>query len=333
MKPKSSFTAPDGGPKLSLLQGGSGSLSERLSQQLEAARGTISRRPPVGELVLSRGWSPDSEAVLYHGDCMNLLRTIPSQSVQLVVSSPPYNIGKSYEKRTALQDYLDWQTEVLQECERVLADGGNLAWQVGNHIDKRTNEVIPLDALFWPILSKLGLRSRNRIIWTFEHGLHASTRFSGRHETILWFQKGTDGYFDVNPIRIPQKYPNKRYFKGPRVGQLSGNPLGKNPGDVWAIPNVKHNHPEKTIHPCSFPIELAERLVLTMSQPGDWVLDPFGGVGSSLIASVLHGRRGAIAELNFEYLEVARKRLDQAIEGSLDARPLGKPIYQPTKVA
>jgi len=198
---------------------------------------------------------------------------------------------------------------------------------VGNYVDKKTGEVIPLDALFWPILHDLGLQSRNRIIWTFDHGLHAKRRFSGRHESILWFSKGSDAYFNIDPIRVAQKYPNKRYFKGPKKGELSCNPNGKNPGDVWNIPNVKHNHPEKTEHPCSFPIELAERFVLSMSRPGDVVLDPFGGVGSTVVASVLHGRVGVMAEIEEKYVKVAEERLLMASEGTLLARPMGRPIY------
>lgn len=252
---------------------------------------------------------------------------MPDASVRLIVSSPPYNIGKSYEKKSPLGTYLAWQKQVLQECERVLMPGGSICWQVGNYIDKRTGEVIPLDALFWPMLHDLGLLSRNRIVWTFEHGLHATRRFSGRHESVLWFSKGIDACFNVDPIRVAQKYPNKRYFKGPRKGELSGNPSGKNPSDVWNIPNVKHNHPEKTEHPCSFPIELAERFVLSMSNPGDTVLDPFGGVGSTVVAAVLHGRRGVMAETDARYVEVVRERLVRASNGTLLARPMGKPIY------
>jgi len=301
----------------------------RLDAQLEAAKGIEALRPATGALEVAGEWDASADAVLYSGDCMDLLRDIPSGSVQLVVSSPPYNIGKSYEKRSPLNDYMEWQTRVLAEAVRVLAPGGHLCWQVGNYVGG--GEVIPLDVMFHPAIRALGMKSRNRIIWSFEHGLHASKRFSGRHETILWFSKGNDYFFDVDPVRVPQKYPNKRYFKGPRKGELSCNPLGKNPGDVWSIPNVKYNHIEKTEHPCQYPIELVERLVLTMTQPGDWVLDPFGGVGSAATAAVLHGRRGAMAELDEKYLEVARERLEQAQAGELLARPMGRPIHGQAK--
>lgn len=302
-------------------------LTARAEQQLAATKSPDALRPATGTLHVATQWQPDVDAVLFTGDCLDFLRSVPTASVQLIVSSPPYNVGKSYEKRLSLDAYLEGQQKVLAECARVLAQTGSLCWQVGNYVEPRTREVIPLDALFWPILHNLGLYSRNRIVWTFDHGLHATRRFSGRHESILWFSKSNTPFFDVDPVRVPQKYPNKRHFKGLRKGELSGNPKGKNPGDVWAIPNVKSNHPEKTIHPCSFPIELAERLVLSMSRPGDVVLDPFGGAGSTVVAAVLHGRIGMMSESDTVYIEVARNRLKAAETGNLQARPIGRPIH------
>ncbi len=159
--------------------------------------------------------------------------------------------------------------------------------------------------------------------------MHCSKRFSGRHETILWFTKTDDYYFNLDPIRIPQKYPDKKHFKGPNKGKLSGNPLGKNPTDVWDIPNVKANHVEKTLHPCQFPIELVERLLLSMTRKGDFVYDPFIGVGSTAIAALRHNRRVAGADVERKYLDVANERLKLEEKGILKTRELGKPIYDP----
>ena len=145
----------------------------------------------------------------------------------------------------------------------------------------------------------------------------------------MWFTKGDDYYFDVDPIRVPQKYPGKKYFKGPKSGQYSCNPLGKNPGDVWDIPNVKSNHVEKTEHPCQFPVELVERLILSMSNEGDWVLDPFLGVGSSVIAAIRHRRLGMGADTVARYIDIARERARAAMSGSLRVRPMGTPKYDP----
>jgi adenine-specific DNA-methyltransferase len=131
---------------------------------------------------------------------------------------------------------------------------------------------------------------RNRIIRTFGHGVHASRRFSGRHETILWYTKGHNYHFDLDAVRVPQKYPGKRHYKGSKKGEWSGNPLGKNPSDLWEIPNVKFRHIEKTSHPCQFPIALVQRLIRALTKPGELVVDPFVGSGSSAAAAVLEKR-------------------------------------------
>jgi adenine-specific DNA-methyltransferase len=189
--------------------------------------------------------------------------------------------------------------------------------------------IVPLDLVLYPIFRSLGLPLRNRIIWHFGHGLHASRRFSGRYEVILWFTKTKEYTFHLDPVRVPQQYPQKKHHKGPKKGLLSGHPLGKNPSDVWAIPNVKANHVEKTIHPCQFPVELVERLVLALTDPGDWVLDPFLGVGSTLVAALRQARRGIGAEIVPEYIAVARERLDLAAQGHLRVRPREQPMYAP----
>jgi len=267
--------------------------------------------------------------VVYQGNCLEMLKDIPDETIQLVVTSPPYNIGKEYEKKLKPDQYLRQQETVIRECVRILAKQGNICWQVGNYVDN--SSIIPLDTVLYPIFTELGLKMRNRIIWHFEHGLHCSVRFSGRYETIIWFTKSNDYYFDVDPVRVPQKYPGKKYFKGPKAGQYSGNPLGKNPGDLWTIPNVKSNHIEKTIHPCQFPVELIERLVLSMTREGDWVFDPFLGVGTAIIAAIRHNRKGAGAEFVPKYIEIAEDRIQQELKGALKTRPMGKPVYDPVQ--
>lgn len=272
-------------------------------------------------------FASDSDIVLYHGDCLEFLKTIPSERIKLVVTSPPYNIGKKYEKRVRLEEYVEQQRGVIEECVRVLSDNGSICWQVGNHV--ASGEITPLDVILYPIFKNLGLRLRNRIIWHFEHGLHCSKRFSGRYETIMWFTKSDSYTFNLDAVRVPQKYPGKKYFKGPKAGKLSCHPLGKNPGDLWPIPNVKHNHVEKTTHPCQFPVELVTRLILSLTHPGDWTLDPFMGVGTTAVGSILHGRKSAGAETKEEYVAVALERIKLAKSGKLKVRPMERPIYDP----
>ena len=282
-----------------------------------------------GKIKITNYFNGNSDAVLHHGDCLELLKDIPSGKFRLIITSPPYNVGKEYEKKTQMDQYLEFQKKVITECVRTLADNGSICWEVGNYVEN--GEIIPLDVLLYPVFSSLGLKLRNRVVWHFGHGLHCSKRFSGRYETLMWFTKTDDYVFNLDPIRIPQKYPNKKYFKGPRAGQLSCNPLGKNPGDVWNIPNVKFNHPEKTIHPCQYPVELIERLILAMTNKGDWVFDPFMGVATTAVAAVLHGRKVAGAELLKKYIDIGIERVKLAASGKLQIRPMNKPIYDPNE--
>lgn len=277
--------------------------------------------------AISTLFEPNQRSVIYAGDCRDFLRTLPDESVQLIVTSPPYNLGKEYETKSRLDRYIEEQAGIIRECFRVLKRTGSMCWQVGNFVSG--GAIMPLDIALYPVFERLGMKLRNRIVWHFEHGLHCSRRFSGRYETVNWFTKSEDYYFNVDPVRIPQKYPGKKHFKGPKAGLYSCNPLGKNPGDLWIIPNVKSNHVEKTEHPCQFPVELVERLVLSLTKPDDWVFDPFLGTGTTIIAAVRHGRRGAGAELFKKYVAIASDRVTRAMDGSLRVRAMGTPVFNP----
>ena len=269
-----------------------------------------------------------SDVILQCQDNIEFLREQPSDKFKLIVTSPPYNIGKSYESRSPLDHYLASQEQVIRECIRVLHPNGSICWQVGNYTDN--GEIVPLDCLLFPVFRDFGLKLRNRIVWHFGHGLHCRKRLSGRYETINWWTKSDDYTWHLDPIRVPAKYPGKRHFKGPRRGELSGNLRGKNPSDVWVFPNVKNNHPEKTVHPCQFPIELVERLVLSMTDENDDVLDPYVGVGSSVIAAIKHNRNGYGCDIVEEYISIARERVRNFYAGHLKTRPMGKPVYDPS---
>lgn len=283
---------------------------------------------------------PDISHQIINGDSLTVLREMENKKFDLIITSPPYNVGKSYETKTSIEKYLETQEEIIKELVRVLSDKGNFCWQVGNYVDK--GEVFPLDIFYYQIIKKHGLKLRNRIIWHFGHGLHATKRFSGRYETILWFSKTNDYIFNLDNVRVPAKYPGKLHFKGEKKGLPSGNPLGKNPSDIWEIiakdwvtgmwniPNVKSNHPEKTEHPCQFPIELVERCVLALTNEKSWILDPFAGVGSSVIAAIKNNRNAVGIEKEKEYCEIATQRIKSLKEGSLKIRPINKPIHAPS---
>ncbi len=269
------------------------------------------------------------EFVIECKDNLRFMSALPDGAFKLIVTSPPYNLGKSYEKRISVNEYLQGQANVIAECVRLLDEHGSICWQTGNHVDN--GEIIPLDVLLYPVFASHGLKLRNRIVWHFGHGLHCTKRLSGRYETINWWTKSDHYTWNLDPIRIPPKYPGKRHFKGPNAGKLSCNPNGKNPSDVWMFPNVKSNHPEKTIHPCQFPIELVERLVLSMTEEGDAVFDPYLGVGSAAIAALKHGRSAYGCDISEEYIEIANERILRLHSGTLKMRPMNKPIYDPSK--
>ena len=263
---------------------------------------------------------------IYHGDCLDFLKKTEEKIFKLIVTSPPYNLRKSYEHKKSLDEYLKIQTEVIVECIRVLSDSGSICWQVGNFVED--GEIIPLDIYFYNIFKRNGMKLRNRVIWHFGHGLHCKKRLSGRYETILWFTKTDDYTFNLDPIRVPQKYPNKKHFKGEKKGELSCNPLGKNPSDVWEIPNVKNNHPEKTEHPCQFPIELIDRLVLSLTNENDIVFDPYVGTGTSIISALKNKRKGIGCEILKKYVSLSKKRINDFSLGRLKIREMGTPIYE-----
>lgn len=296
------------------------------ARSLGGSIGAMHKQPTLMSAV--RQLQNDPDVRLKAIDNVSFLRSLSDGQVQLVVTSPPYNIGKRYERKSTLDEYVRNQAAVIAECVRVLSPNGSLCWQVGNHVDH--GEIFPLDMELYHVFKDHGLKLRNRVIWHFEHGLHGTRRLSGRYETVLWFTKSDEYTFNLNPIRVPSKYPNKKYFKGPKRGQISGNPLGKNPGDVWIIPNVKFNHVEKTHHPCQFPVELIERLVLSLTNPGDVVLDPYVGVGSSVVAALKHGRKGYGCDIVPEYVETAWERIHALRAGLLRTRPMNRPVYDPS---
>jgi len=270
-----------------------------------------------GKHDIATRFSPTERVVLYPGDCADLLKDIPRESVKLVVTSPPYNIGKEYESRLDLETYLRQQKEVIRECARVLSPNGSICWQVGNFVDN--GSIVPLDIALYPVFAEMGFKMRNRIVWHFEHGLHCSRRFSGRYETIVWFTKGEDFTFNLDPIRVPQKYPGKKHFKGPKAGQYSCNPLGKNPGDVWGdIKQLTYKSKElisrELLNTIQKPKKLIERLVKASSNMGDLVLDPFAGAGTTLEVCLENGRNFIGIEINKHYVDLIEKRIKRVEE-------------------
>lgn len=285
---------------------------------------SISRSPSRAANAILDG----TTATLYTGDCLDLIRSMPDESVDLTLTSPPYCMGKEYDKSSSVDDFIATQELILPQIVRITKTGGSICWQVGYHVEM--GAVYPLDYAVFSALHKMrDVSLRNRVIWTFGFGQHPSSRLSGRHETALWFTKGSDYFFNLDAIRIPQKYPGKRHYKGPKKGQFSGNPRGKNPGDVWEIPNVRFGHREKVGHPCQFPVALAERFVRALCPKRGIVFDPYSGSGSTGVAAALNGCRYLGCEIDNDYQQIARTRLKEAYAGKVRFRPIEQPLYVP----
>ncbi|MCP1622853.1 DNA-methyltransferase [Pseudomonas nitroreducens] len=268
------------------------------------------------------------QAALFHGSCLDLIDQYEDEKFSLVVTSPPYFIGKEYDTSKCANEFLKLHEDLLPKLLKKLKPGGSLCWQVGYHV--KDGALVPLDFLVHQAMSKMSeLILRNRIIWTFRHGANCQKRFSGRHETILWYTKGENYQFNLDDVRVPQLYPGKRHYKGEKKGEHSGNPLGKNPSDlweiekefdVWDIPNVKSKHPEKTAHPCQYPTALVRRLIKALSPKDSWILDPFAGSGSTGVAAVLEGRNFVGFDMDESYLSFAEDRITAALEGRAKVR-------------
>lgn len=278
---------------------------------------------------------------LWNLDVEKFMAALPTRTkFDLILTSPPYNLGKEYELRNSRDKYVEWQSNLIKAMIPLVSHRGSICWQVGNYVEN--GRVEPLDIMLHPIFESAGLQLRNRIVWAFGHGLHCANRFSGRYEVVLWYTKSDDYYFNLDAVRIDPKYPGKRSYRGPNVGKLSSNPNGKNPEDmwwwpgqaeedIWNIPNVNGNHREKTRHPCQFPVALAERLILALSGKRSLVFDPFAGVGTTGVAAALHGRDFWGCDTDTEYLQIAKERIDGAIQGTTRYRPHDQPLYDHRK--
>lgn len=264
---------------------------------------------------------------LIHGDCMEAIEDVEDESIDLVFTSPPYFQGKDFDVSRLVGGFWKNINQFQDKVYSKLKFGGSLCWQIGSHM--QNGIMTPLDCLVHQICNEYpNLKLRNRVIWTFGHGEHAKKRLSGRYETVLWYTKGDNYTFNLDSIRVPQKYPGKKHYRGPNQGQLSGNPLGKNPGDVWHIPNVKANHVEKTTHPCQFPVALVARFVRALTSDSGLVLDPYSGSGSTAIATLETGRKFHCIEIDKHYFDISVDRVTKWYKDDKKIRP-DLPVTQP----
>lgn len=239
---------------------------------------------------------------ILHGDIFEWLEQIKSNSIDLAVTSPPYNIGKEYEKKTPIEDYIKWSEDYFKEVYRVLKSDRSFMLQVGQHVDKLTNN-IPLTYLLFQSAINAGFKVRQEIIWYFKGGMQAKKKLTGQNEKIMWLYKGDKlPYFDVDSVRVKEwQAIDKR-----------NNPNEKNPTDVWEFNRVAGNSKEKLGHPCQFPVVMIERIVKGWSKEGETVLDCFMGSGTTAEACINTNRNFIGIERDWNYCDMANERVKQA---------------------
>jgi adenine-specific DNA-methyltransferase len=252
---------------------------------------------------------------IYNRDCVEGMNAIAPGVVDLTVTSPPYNIGKEYESSLALQDYVNWSEGWIKAVHRLTRFDGSFWLNLGYVPMEGRARAIPLPYLLW---ERIPFYLMQEIVWHYGAGVAARQAFSPRNEKFLWYVKSPDTYaFNLDEIRDPDvKYPNQK-----KNGRLKCNPLGKNPSDVWILPKVtsgtNRSSKERTAHPAQFPVAVIERIIRASSEPGDVILDPFMGSGTTALVASKLGRRVIGFELSSRYVEVAISRLEGDIEERL----------------
>lgn len=247
-------------------------------------------------------------------DVLDFMAGLPNDSVDMFLTSLPYNVGVKYgdahgADSFAFHYYLGWTMMVLSEMQRSIKPGGVIFLQGGSTRDQNGN-LYPIDILLYQHALAMGLTSQSRVIWEVPHGLTPRRTLASRTETALVLTKGDEpAVFNPTPGRHPQKDPGKRAFKGPNRGRLTGHPLGAWPTNIWRIPNVGHNHPERTGHPAQFPEALVRRAILHWTLPGQLVVDPFVGSGTTPAVCVRTGRAFSGCDLFYE--DMRKRRLEQ----------------------
>jgi adenine-specific DNA-methyltransferase len=262
--------------------------------------------------------------VLYNLDCRAVMAAMAKAGVvvDLTLTSPPYNIGKAYERPLPLDDYLSWARSWLGDIWTITADEGALWLNLGYTAVANQGRAVPLPYLLW---DKTRFFLQQEVVWNYGAGVAARRMFSPRNEKWLFYTRDPERYtFHLDRVRDPDvKYPNQK-----KNGRFRCNPLGKNPSDVWAIPKVTtgqdRSSRERTGHPAQFPLALVDRIVKVSTSPGQTVLDPFCGSGSAAIAAIGNGCFFVGAELRADYCAIAARRLDAFLRSRDEPRAQGQ---------
>lgn len=241
------------------------------------------------------------------GDCREVLKTIPDKSVNLVVTSPPYNIGKPYGRysdKIPLNEWKDLIDAVTKEVFRILTPNGSFFLNLSPVPLGSDKEIIPLPFIGYEIMQKNGFALRNMITWTFNNMQNCTNRLSGRYENILWGVKDIKNYiFNLDSVRLPYLTQNDKRLEGG---------IGRNPTDVWYFDRVNNMTKKKLqlTHPTVYPLSMIVRIIKMATNEGDTILDPFAGSGTSLVAAKILNRNGIGIELDEHYKNEYLRRME-----------------------
>ena len=254
----------------------------------------------------------NNEVLLYHCDCLEYLPKIPKNCIDLVVTSPPYNIGKEYEKVLSIEEYIAWSSKWLSSIPSIIKENGAFWLNLGYVKYNSSAKALPLVYLLW---DKIDMFLMQEIVWNYGAGVAGKKFLSPRNEKWLWYVKDSEDYiFNLDNIRDPNVlYPNSK-----KNGRLRCNTIGKNPSDVWQIAKVTSGtnrcSPERTPHPAQFPLDLINRIIMGFSNKNDIILDPFMGSGSTAISCLSNNRKVIGFEINTDYCKIEIDRIEKFLK-------------------
>jgi adenine-specific DNA-methyltransferase len=261
--------------------------------------------------ILGKPYFEAPNCLIYNGDCHELLAKLDDETVDLTVTSPPYNIGKEYENILPLNQYIEWCASWISQIHRLTSPTGSFWLNLGYLTIQERAKAIPISYLLW---DKIPFYLIQEIIWSYGAGVAGKRFFSPRNEKFLWYVKDSKNYtFNLDDVRDPDvKYPNQK-----KNGKLKVNPNGKNPGDVWQFKKVTSGanraSQERTSHPAQFPEEVIHRIVLASSYSGDLILDPFIGSGTTATVGIQLGRQILGIEIRSSYCDIVANRIENLL--------------------
>lgn len=244
---------------------------------------------------------------IYNCDCFEAITKLPEEFINLTVTSPPYNIGKEYEKLLPLEEYLNWCEKWIGQIYRLTIDNGAFWLNLGYLSIPGRAKAIPIPYLLW---DRIPFFLIQEVVWNYGAGVAGKKVLSPRNEKFLWYVKNENNYiFNLDDIRDPNvKYPNQK-----KKGKLRCNTIGKNPSDVWQIAKVtsgkNRSSSERAPHPAQFPRDLIDRIIKGFSNKGDLVLDPFMGSGTTAESALAYDRYVIGFEINENYCQYISYRL------------------------